>query len=602
MDIEGLAVSRVTVVIGRCPRLHPTVTSNDKTPFTDGHIDLYHKPKKTKVNWAGRVDVQVKGRSLAPKRRPPETFPISRTDLLAYQQNSGVLYFVVWVNSKTGKAAATMYALLSPFAIAQLFRDTSDDQATISVPVRKFPNDPNEIHRLIEVALKTRQQNVSTGFDPALFERVESITVFPAVDLDLTEPVTLKPVQNDFALVLNTVDGMSVPFDGMLELVPPEYLPRRVAMSVGSGDVRYDSVVTQRLDATSYSVELSEGLRFVVHGTGPDGTTNVNVTLESTLRGRLKSLQFFAALLDTRAIEFDGRRMPFEVKRGDDTTDMRAHLRTLEQLVELLERLGVDIDLIDPNDIDDAQAKQLHFLYRAFVQGEEIVDTSSEIARATQRVGAWDLMFLVTPGADDRHWRLVDPFAPETGHQFRWSADEESGGRTIPITAYDTVEPEYLTTVLNMRLDRIVNAYEEIADFETTRPLANQRVLELTRAADSSPVRSLDLLRGAEALNEWLIAQEGETPTNLLNRWQILARQGPLAADVVRDIRRLKRQITVNNGGTVDTLEVACAILIGDADEVADLLAQLPENDVTTMKDWPIWKLAEPSDGLTDVA
>lgn len=38
-------------------------------------------------------------------------------------------------------------------------------------------------------------------------------------------------------------------------------------------------------------------------------------------------------------------------------------------------------------------------------------------------------------------------------------------------------------------------------------------------------------------------------------------------------------------------LELACAILLGDAEEIEDLTKQLPEERLLQLRGWPIWKL-----------
>lgn len=99
MDVENLAVARIVTMLSRCPHLGPQIAANDKTLFTDGHVEVYDGLAKTKKDWRGRVSVQVKGHS---RRGKLNSFAIPRVDLLAYQKDSGVLYFVVLVD-KAGK-------------------------------------------------------------------------------------------------------------------------------------------------------------------------------------------------------------------------------------------------------------------------------------------------------------------------------------------------------------------------------------------------------------------------------------------------------------------------------------------------------------------
>lgn len=40
--IEQAAVNYISDLISRCPHLVPYIDSNDKTPFTDGRIDIHN--------------------------------------------------------------------------------------------------------------------------------------------------------------------------------------------------------------------------------------------------------------------------------------------------------------------------------------------------------------------------------------------------------------------------------------------------------------------------------------------------------------------------------------------------------------------------------
>ncbi|WP_349867604.1 hypothetical protein [Leifsonia sp. WHRI 6310E] len=243
MDVEALAVSKITGMLARCPHLQAFISTNDKTPFTDGYIDLYSGLHRSKKEWRGRVTVQVKGRS-ARSKGSRSTYAVAKTDLLAFQRDSGVLYFVISIDKKSGKRTP-YYSLLSPYAIEWMLQEADADRDSVSVPLRKLPNDPGRIESLVDLALKTRDQNITIGFDPVLFTRLESFTVHTASNLGLDEldgPLTLSPGTADFALVLNTTDGLSIPLGGQFQILPHEYVWRHADISLRSGGITYQGV------------------------------------------------------------------------------------------------------------------------------------------------------------------------------------------------------------------------------------------------------------------------------------------------------------------------------------------------------------------------
>ena len=68
-------------------------------------------------------------------------------------------------------------------------------------------------------------------------------------------------------------------------------------------------------------------------------------------------------------------------------------------------------------------------------------------------------------------------------------------------------------------------------------------------------------------------------------------RRGPLSTDQRSEIRGLRRQIAHSGANNTDQLELACALLLGDEEEVDDLIRQLPVDRLNQMQKWPIWKL-----------
>lgn len=200
-------------------------------------------------------------------------------------------------------------------------------------------------------------------------------------------------------------------------------------------------------------------------------------------------------------------------------------------------------------------------------------------------------MLLISPGGTEGQWRIVDPFSAETRQQFRWSSTEDDPEKDrIPITAYDVIEAEHLPSVVNLRLNSIVGAYQALADFDSTLGLANQRVLALLVAADSCVERESEFLDGAELLNEWVISQDSAAH-HLVNRWQILARRARLSAVQRREVREFRRQVVRDDPDNRIELELACEILLGDAEGVDDLSRQLPAERYAEFQKWPIWEL-----------
>ncbi|WP_218682014.1 hypothetical protein [Microbacterium sp. BF1] len=581
-------------MLSRCPHLGPQITANDKTPFTDGHVEVYDGLAKTKSDWRGRVSVQVKGRS---RRGKLNSFPIPRVDLLGYQRESGVVYFVVLVD-KAGKTTP-YYALLAPFRIQALLDGADEEQDNISVPMEKFPSSPALIEPIFGLALRTKNQNPSMGFDPAMFEQVRTLTVHSISGMSLDAPLVLDPLRGDYALEVVTENGMTVPLGGTLEIHPRSYVPTRTEVRISCGDATYDNFLIRRLDEHRVEIALAGGLKLILRESETERSGSFTLQLESNFASRLKAVEFFIALTERHPLrigELEENFVDAEMDKAElkDAKSLHDQWKMLQRLRDLFDVLHIDPTLIEMKDLDDEQIRQLLQLYHALVHEEEATNEDGETSRFVVNVGSWHLMVLVLPGTGPHRWKYVDPFDPAAPHMYRYSPDmpEEEG---IPITVYDAVEEEYLPSLLNLRLDAIVDAYAALSDQPRTTHLANERVIALIKAADRQPKRQPELLDAASRLNDWLIAQDGPLDRHVVNRAQIRWRTDSLTAEDRNSVRIIKRSSAQAGGEDGVEFEFACALILDEVEEAAYLRSQLSDAQVEKMSAWPIWHLHEPA-------
>jgi hypothetical protein len=595
VDIEALAVSKIQAMVARCQRLQPFLDSNDKTPFTDGHIDLYKSSSRKKQDSIGRVYVQVKGRKATRRRPKVNKFPISRTDLLVFQREGGVLYFVVSIDD--AGHGTPYYAVLTPFIIDHILDKAPVEQASVSVPVRHLPHAPREIESIAHVALKGRAQNPSLGIDPVLFERMQSITVTSTSKLNWEEPFTLAPGDTDFVLEMKTSSGASVPLPGILQIFPPGYVAHQVEATVRAGDIAYDHPTARRIDPETSELVLGGGLSLVLAINSPEKRFTINVTAHSNFAERYKALEFIVALVDHKQFEVNGEtlRLGHAVDGedpGQQIVELRGYLALLRSLHELFEHLGVDDRHIDLGEISEEQFENLRKLYNVFIRREQMILAAGKPGWAIIELGQWALMVLIRPGDAPDRWRLIDPFHPEAPQSIRVRLElEEEGVRLV--TPYDIIEKENVPRLLNLRLDSVTQAYDAIKESDILSARATLFVLELISAADKCPPRKEEFLRGAKKLNEWVIERDGEAPAQLVNRWQIEWRNEALT-DPDRDaIRELKHSILHTQEPLAREIELACSLLLEDTDETAYLVGKMPDVKLRQMQEWPIWRLRD---------
>jgi hypothetical protein len=93
--IESIGITAVTTEVNRHDLLHPDLDTNDKTLFFDGHIHVYKAKAQNKINWLGRIPVQVKGKEVTTFHKETTNFRLEKSWLMAYKSEAGAMFFVV---------------------------------------------------------------------------------------------------------------------------------------------------------------------------------------------------------------------------------------------------------------------------------------------------------------------------------------------------------------------------------------------------------------------------------------------------------------------------------------------------------------------------
>jgi len=264
------------------------------------------------------------------------------------------------------------------------------------------------------------------------------------------------------------------------------------------------------------------------------------------------------------------------------------------RLVELFDELGVDDALTETIPIDDKTRRMLLALHEGIYQDRAVRGSSDGTGRYDIPVGDKKIMVIVMPAEDEGHRRVVDPFDPSKRDRFRiYQLDEEGSPHPVDWgTVYESVTPEDMASILNLRLQGIVGAYEALEDRASAWNKANLMVLRLLSAADLAEDGGQQryLVGGATELCKWLMAQQPDSLIHRINWWQIQYRLGALTNDDRQSIRSARRSLD-RNGEQAGLLEACLLILLGDEEELQLVLAELGGHELDALQSWPVWGL-----------
>lgn len=591
MNIEKQAVYKIAQMVSKCSHLEPEIDTNDKTLLTDGHIDIHSSAEHSKESFEGRISVQVKGRKISKGVKIPLTFAIKKIDLQGYLKNNGVLYFVVFIDPKTDEQIPK-YALLSPFKI-QYFLKSMGQQKQFGVKLRPLPSDPSAIEGIVKLSLQSMNENPSARIDSTQLKELTSVTVYTDGVLNLDAPVRLTRADHDYSLVFETLGGMVLAVDKELVITPSEYIGEATTLTVTCGDFTFKNPTRRKVEKDTVEFEFSENLRMQKSDAAEGSVGSLSLTMSKTLSNRFADLGFYLACADNQAFSVDDVENVVQASPSKDLQEIREHFEYLSTLISLCKHLGVDASLVELGPLEGRRGEQLVDLYGVMLEGKQVtIQYDGTAGRILQPMGQWSLQLLVTQNSTTGEWECSDLFQPQLQQQFVASGTNETGDSQIDrVTPYDILENKHFPFTLNLHLDNIVNAYEEIAEYPATASYANLTVLKLISAADTVEARRIEFLDAALSLNSWLVSKSGKLPDHQINHLQIIARKSELTKDQRLEARSLKSLASRKEIDSPIQVETACAILLGDHEEIEYCLDRMNEVERTAFQDWPIWDL-----------
>lgn len=596
MDVEKRATIAVEDVLSRCNRLVGYIDSNDKTPLTDGFIQIYKDSGRRKDQMVGRVDVQVKGRTIRQKLAP-ESFGMTRSELETTQQHGTIMLFVCFVRPDGSYIGPPKYAVLSPYTVGIFLSEMKKNDRTFAIPLRNLPDEVADVESIVHIAHRTRRQSVFVGSGLESLERSTQISISSAQKFSFDEPLLISPRTGDFVVEVKTPEGLLIPLPGELEIFPASYSERPLKATVRCGPHTYTDATIRQVDTNLHEMRLSDGLT-LTH-TIRDGVLtagSATLSLAPSLLQRIHDIDFFLALASGVPLFLDDHELVYERNEPTEHGELKAVRARLGELLALLQRLNVDCGLIRVDEITERQRKQLGYLHGSLFKGAGVKaeETDSKTALVATPVGQWQLYMLLLPDPKTGVGTAIDPFNPANREKFRLYNTDETGTRVeAQATVYDMLDREEIPHILNLNTKALVGAYESISTAPAAKWLANQSVLRFIHAADDCEPRRREFLDAAETLNDWLGTTGGHSDGTILNRLQIQARRpdGLTLEDrtAIRAIRRSSASDT--------SVQAGCAILLGDEEELVDHLNAMSVSERRDFQSYPIWSLRPQSVG-----
>lgn len=541
MDREILATSAVKHSISMTDILSAEIKEGDKTASWDGFINIHENKQRTKKN-IKRVPVQVKGKKedIFPPQKDP-TYPVELVDLVNWKEDGGIVFFLVLID-KTGDNNLIYYSTLTVIKIMNLIQG-KENQKTISIPLKLFPNDNSE---KVEIILNfyldmKKQRSFSDATLYTLDDVIERERKGISSNISFSAVAYGESNKNDIisALCRNEVyfyencSKFPVPIP-LLDLIFDVHI-----MAEYSGNVVidnktfYNKFKVIRYKEGSY-IQLGKGLRLEIKN---NKQLIIDFRPQGMLSDCIRDTECIISLLEYGEISIKGEKISVNSSdRSSEIKQFKNDLNGYNNIKKMLETFGVrrelDCDSLSEQDKANINAFIKATIYKQCISFKE---NDTDIIYGNFRLG--NLFLLIWAKKEgDNGYRLQNFFS---NHDY-FLYDSTDLGREHPYRAshYLILNKDHFLEADNVDYDAIIADMDKNDTSEVVFNMADLFMLELLSAYDSSDPQNGKLLDTAEIYCNWLCENWNED-FMVINRLQINKRRRMLDANEIETLQKL---------------------------------------------------------------
>ena len=602
--IEELAITFLKDIFADSDFIKTSFSEGDKKPLVDGDISIYRDKRFRNEDVVDHIPVQIKGKTVENISPKSPSFPLKKDYLEGLKSIGGVLLLVVFLQKDAPKKRQAFYAHLFRFQIENLLMEMKPDQKQKSIPLKKLPDDPEHLLRICYQARDIkRKSSYAIPVSPEVLSDIEELSFTSPEPLDFSKPRTIQIGTHlskdniDAVLEIRIKNGAKILQNATAFLLPLEYTYQPVEFPISSGEITFHDSLKKRLSEKRYTLALSPGLSLTINR--DNNECKIDLSVQDVLYYAYRDLEFLKSLSDSGAVYINGQEALKVKITPEDFLTFNKNYQFIFDLYKLFEILKVDSRLIRLEDLTEDTIEKLKNYVQIFVYKRTINLKSEESSlRHKVTIGDNHLHFIFIYNEDTGIWRCFNLVSAQMKFLIMVNNNPYS------ISAYDLLMMEgELGKTLNLHPENLIASYKQILDHtpnakkQSFRDIATDTVTEFITGADLNPLRRQEFLSMAKKLNEWLLSCEPENQVFLINQWQILHREGLFTPELEKEIRALIRSLTNKD----IRCEIACAILLGQFDDMQDLMEQLPQTERKLIESWPIYYLFEHREGPYEI-
>lgn len=583
--IERTAINKLEDCLLQTGRIDPAINSHDKIPSWDGDLYLYRTCGEfSKSNLAGTIPVQVKGKWVENFPTGKVKFAIDVSDLQNYQNDGGVLFFLVLM--KDFDDYKIYCDSLLPFDLRDLIESAGEQTSkTIKLPVFHHKYHAGIVRRLTDFLENRKKQGQLLPNVRSIEDLKNSPLPIDSIGFSITSDSIddVAEIENEILAYPHYLYAkpqyLDVPF--AVEKVEFDKLTRFQEVSVEvNGETLYHHIQVVRTLGKDEEIKFGGHLAFLQQ----DGATILRRDSGGTLKELIRDLKLTIALAKRQPIKIGNEILvatDFHMDK-DRFQILEQQLKEGEEISKTFQKLNVQKDL-DISPLSETEWRLLKYLVDGILFDKPVPLSIQGKAGAGKLTIGNITVALVSRKAPSQEGYYIQDYFENNFKDGDLILSRGTPQEGKPASPYIILDSNNLSYIDNVDFHKLVQSIKQFAFF----PLYGERItwliLDLLKMYDSSGNDTF--INTANELLDYLQENEPDNDAYRINRIQIEKRRRELSKDELRYLRTLKADRISTQ------FQLAASILLESYQEAQLLYDELPDSERELFNEYPIMHL-----------
>lgn len=486
--IESTAVTKLKDALVRTCRVTPNIPENNTIPSWDGELYVYGSESFSKDNLLGRVPVQVKGTCVT---RYTSSFSVSTEDLRNYQNDGGVMFYVVKL--KNFDNYRIYYAPLLPFDLSRYLK-SANDHASISIRMDELDmRDPDGTYQTLVEFIENKRRHIQLPGITSTVDLYSSnipvkglMATIPRIDVSRENPFTqllgkdiyiYAKLQGDLTCVVDKIrpGSISQKVDSVLK-IDGEPVPCKVSIGAKIGEIN--------------TLQLGEGICIEHHGK----TSRLIYHAPDSLKDQLMAMYIINSFLEKKPIFLDDHEFvygDFALDGAGAVEEFRSRFHYLQDIQQMFDLLHVKKDLIFSTLRENDDFK-LELLIDGMVHHKPVpLNPGTDYSFGVISIGNISVLICLTPSSTPGQYEVRDiNELSDTTIALKGAPIEKQ----VPASVYVMMSCQHMAQIDNLDLECVRKSIRRYPLTEFYEGGINYFALELLKYYDSRETKDCDIL------------------------------------------------------------------------------------------------------------